>query len=76
MGGEHAGGKGPDNVIPFEAFRRRRETRPPGRASISLAEDGDGDITYQIEGITGLNALAFLHLMLYLSERALKIYIG
>jgi hypothetical protein len=75
MGAERTDERGPGNVIPFESLKRKRETCRR-HACISMTEDATGEINYRIEGVTCLNALAFLHLMLYLSDRALKIHLG
>lgn len=74
MNGEGTGDSVQSNVISFEAFRRKAATRRYGR--VYLAEDATGDVEFRMEGVTALNALPFMQLMLHLSGRMLKIYTG
>jgi hypothetical protein len=59
----------------MESFKKG--TPPKMRpAKVLLAQDQSGDVEYRIEGVTALNALSFLELMLYLNHRVLEIYKG
>lgn len=75
MSGHQEGGGNPGNVISLEDFRARG-AHPRIPACIRIAEDEIGDVAYRIEGVTALNALTFLEMMMRLSGRVLKIYTG
>ncbi|RQQ19703.1 hypothetical protein DF107_18025 [Burkholderia stagnalis] len=62
------------NVISLEAFKRKAAERRHAR--VYMAEDAAGDVEFRMEGVTALNALPFVQLMLHLSGRMLKIYMG
>ncbi|KVX62447.1 hypothetical protein [Burkholderia stagnalis] len=74
MVGEGKDADVPSNVISLEAFKRKAAERR--YAKICMAEDATGDVEYRMEGVTALNALPFVQLMLHLSGRMLKIYMG
>lgn len=74
MVSEDKDGDVPNNVISFEAFKQRAAERRLAR--VCMTEDATGDVEFRMEGVTALNALPFMQLMLHLSGRMLKIYTG
>lgn len=74
MVGEGKNGNVPNNVISFDAFRQRAAARRLAR--VYMTEDAAGDVEFRMEGVTALNALPFVRLMIHLSGRMLKIYTG
>jgi len=63
-----------NNVVSIEAFKQRAAARRVAR--VYMTEDAAGDVEFRMEGVTALNALPFVRLMLHLSGRMLKIYSG
>ena len=75
MSGPQEGERGPGNVVSLQDFKSRGNP-PRTPACIRIDEDEIGDVAYRIEGVTALNALGFLEMMVRLSGRVLKIYTG
>lgn len=76
MSGHQEGERGPGNVVSLQDFKSRGNPPPRTPACIRIDEDEIGDVAYRIEGVTALNALGFLEMMVRLSGRVLKIYTG
>lgn len=74
MVGEGKSGNVQNNVVSFEAFKRRASPRRLAR--VYMTEHADGDVEFRMEGVTAVNALPFVRLMIHLSGRMLKIYTG
>ena len=77
MSGDQRGESGPAKVLSLDAFRTKARSSKSRRiGKICVLEDGQGDVDYQMEGVTALNALALLTPLLHLSARILEIYAG
>lgn len=75
MSDEDQGGN-PGKVVWLENFRRSTSCMERRKGCVHVSEDDTGDVDYEMDGITPLNALPLLVPLLYLSGRLLAVYMG